>query len=102
MAQRLVDGDIDGLSSADQALCRYAIALTRTPDAMEASDVAALREAGFSDDEVTIATQVIGYFNYINRMAEGLGVEPEAWMQPDRATWLARRAARASAGEGGE
>lgn len=37
----------------------------------------ALREAGFDDAAILAATQICGYFNYVNRLAEGLGVELE-------------------------
>ncbi len=36
-----------------------------------------LREQGWSDRELHDACQVIAYFNYINRIADGLGVDPE-------------------------
>lgn len=65
------------LSPVDRALCVYAEKLTRTPWEMKESDVLALREAGLSDGAILEAVQVIAYFNYINRVAEGLGVEPE-------------------------
>jgi alkylhydroperoxidase family enzyme len=39
--------------------------------------VAALRAAGFSEAEIFEAAFVTAYFNYTNRVAEGLGVEPE-------------------------
>jgi len=45
-------------------------------------DVQALRDHGFSDEQITIAAQVIGYFNYINRIADGLGVDDEPEMAP--------------------
>ena len=41
------------------------------------ADLAPLRAAGFDDDALTIAVQVVSYFNYINRIADALGVEPE-------------------------
>jgi alkylhydroperoxidase family enzyme len=37
----------------------------------------ALRAAGLDDTEIHDAIQVIAYFNYINRVAEGVGVENE-------------------------
>jgi alkylhydroperoxidase family enzyme len=40
----------------------------------------ALRTHGFSDSDLHDAVQVIGYFNYINRVADALGVEPDAWL----------------------
>ncbi|MDA0920055.1 MAG: hypothetical protein O2945_13370 [Planctomycetota bacterium] len=59
---------------------------------MTESDIAALHNHGFDDDQISIATQVIGYFNYINRIADGLGVDPEDWMTLTRDEWLAAKA----------
>ena len=57
----------------------YASKLTRTPGAMARADVEALRAAGFSDADVLAIAEVVGYFAYVNRIADGLGVtlEPE-------------------------
>ena len=66
------------LAAPDAALCAYADKLTRSPGAMTADDVGALRAAWFDDAGVHDAAQVIGYFNYINRIADGLGIEPGA------------------------
>ncbi len=70
------------LSGADRALCAFAEKLTRTPAAMTPADVDALRAHGFDDRAIHDAVQIIGYFNYINRVADGLGVEPETFIQP--------------------
>ena len=56
------------------ALLRYAGKLTRTPGAMVEADVLAAREAGASDGEVLEVNHVCGYFNYVNRLLNGLGV----------------------------
>lgn len=71
-----------GLSPADQALCAYAEKLTRAPAALDDADIAALREHGFDDRAIHDATQIIGYFNYINRIAGALDVELEDFVQP--------------------
>lgn len=70
------------LDAADAALCAFAEKLTLHPRAMGPDDVAALRAAGLDDRAVHDATQVIAYFNYINRVADGLGVEPESFIRP--------------------
>lgn len=44
--------------------------------------VQALRDAGFSDRAIHDATQVVAYFHYINRIAEGLGVPLEDFVLP--------------------
>ena len=59
---------------AELALMRYARKLTREPGAMVEGDVAALRAAGLDDGEILEANQIIGYFNYVNRLLNGLGV----------------------------
>lgn len=47
---------------------------------MAESDVVTLRSHGLSDCAIHDATQVIGYFNYINRIADGLHVDLEPGM----------------------
>ena len=47
---------------------------------MDESDVHNLEAIGFSQDAISDAAQVIGYFNYINRIADGLGVDLEPEM----------------------
>ncbi|MDA1259844.1 MAG: hypothetical protein O3A20_04410 [Planctomycetota bacterium] len=59
------------------ALCAWAEKLTLTPGKMDRADADALRAAGWSDREIHDACQIVAYFNYINRIADGLGVDPE-------------------------
>jgi alkylhydroperoxidase family enzyme len=68
------------LDTPTKELLRYADRLTRQPGAMGPEDVERLRAAGWTDRAVHDATQVCGYFNYINRIADGLGVEMEDWL----------------------
>jgi alkylhydroperoxidase family enzyme len=56
------------------------VKLTQSPAAVEQADVDKLRQAGLSDQAISDAAQVISYFNYINRIAEGLGVDLEPGM----------------------
>jgi len=63
------------LSEADRALVDYAIKLTERPDEMGEADVGPLRDAGFSDESILNLALVTGYFNFVNRVAVGLGVE---------------------------
>ena len=48
---------------------------------MTAADLDELRRYGFDDRAIHDATQVIAYFNYINRVADALAVEPETFVQ---------------------
>ncbi len=72
-----------GLDEPTVALLEFAEKLTKTPAAVGADDVERLREAGFDDQGISSAVQVVAYFNYINRVAEGLGVDPEDWLGDD-------------------
>lgn len=69
------------LSAVDRALCDYAAKLTRRPWEMSEADVQRLRGVGLSDAAILDAVQVIAYFNYINRVADGLGVDLEDFMK---------------------
>ena len=51
--------------------------MTREPSSPTAADVQGLRELGLTDTALHDAIQVIAYFNYINRVAEGVGIGPE-------------------------
>lgn len=65
------------LSGRFGRLVEFAEKVTRSPAACTESDIAELRAADWSDEAIHDAVQVIAYFNYINRVAEGLGVAPE-------------------------
>ena len=65
--ERVFDG-------AELALMRYAEKLTVAPGRMTEDDVTNLRAAGLDDGQILEANQIIGYFNYVNRLLNGLGV----------------------------
>ena len=67
----------DAFEGKTLALLRYAQQLTLTPGEMARDDVTALTEAGVDDGEILEANQIIGYFNYVNRCLNGLGVTTE-------------------------
>jgi uncharacterized peroxidase-related enzyme len=60
-----------------QRLLAFALKLTRAPQTVEAGDARALRDVGLSDAGVHDVAAVTAYFNFVNRMALGLGVELE-------------------------
>ncbi len=69
------------LSPADREMLDYAVKLTLTPWEMVADDVDQLRELGFSDSAILDINQITGYFAYVNRLADGLGVELEPFWE---------------------
>jgi alkylhydroperoxidase family enzyme len=65
------------LSTSERALLGYADVLTLTPQSVRLDHVDALRAAGYSDRAIHDACAIIGYFAFVNRIADGLGVEVE-------------------------
>ena len=55
--------------------------LTAQPSTMGQAQVDELRAAGLDDTAIHDAAQVVGYFNYINRIADALGVELETFVR---------------------
>jgi alkylhydroperoxidase family enzyme len=51
--------------------------LTREPSAITAEDAERLRAQGLSDAGIHDAIQVVSFFNYINRVAEAVGIDDE-------------------------
>ena len=64
----------------------YAVKLTRAPADVGEADVEALRDAGFDDGGILDICQVTAYYNYVNRLADGLGVELEDFWRDEELT----------------
>ncbi len=63
----------------------YADKLTKTPWDMVEEDVKALRDVDFSDGAILDINQVTSYYAFVNRLADGLGVELEDFWEEDQA-----------------
>src|SRR5210317_2116605 len=71
----------DGLETLEPRLSnivRHAEKLTSAPSAMTESDLGELRAEGLSDKDILDLTLIVGYFNFVNRIAMGLGVDYSA------------------------
>lgn len=66
---------VDDLDDQLRAACDVAAMLTNQPDAMAEAHVETLREAGWSDRAVLDIVLITAYFNFVNRIATGLGVD---------------------------
>jgi len=75
MRRAFADGKPEQVFAGKElALLRYAGKLTARPQDMAESDVASIRAAGGTDAEILEVNQVCAYFNYANRLLNGLGV----------------------------
>lgn len=75
------------LSPREKALAKFAELVTRTPSAVRRLDLDTLRRHGLSDRDILDAVEVVSYFNYINRVADALGIDPEPEMQEAWKRW---------------
>ena len=57
----------------------YVVKLSLEPWNMEEADVQELRDAGISNAGILDIAHVTGYYAYVNRLADGLGVELETF-----------------------
>lgn len=67
-----------GLSPRELALLDYAETLTLAPASIRATHVEALRAVSCDDRAIHDACAIVAYFAFVNRMADGLGVELES------------------------
>lgn len=70
-----------GLTTREVSLLDFACKLTRQPSTVQREDLDALRQLGFTDEQLVDAVHCISYFNFINRVLDGLGVAPEPSMR---------------------
>src|SRR6478672_5646091 len=70
-----------GLRPRELAVLDFAVKLTKSPSALRRDDLDALREHGLTDEQLVDAVHCISYFNFINRVLDGLGVDPEPAMR---------------------
>jgi len=75
------DWTLAALDQKDRALLDFARKLNSSPSEMRLEDVDRLRAAGFTDETIFDIVAIVAFFNFINRIADGLGVVPESELQ---------------------
>ena len=81
-----LDPDGAPLEARERAIVDYALKLTRAPATASPADIAGLRAVGLDDLGILHVVTFTGWFNYINRVADGLGIEldGDTWEQLSR------------------
>lgn len=69
------------VTEAEMALMEFAELLTVQPSNVRESDIERLREVGWSDEDIVDIVHQTALFNYMNRVADGLGIELERYME---------------------
>lgn len=65
------------ISKEEKLMLTYVKKLTESPKQVKKNDVENLRKLGFTDRDIFDINQITAYFNYVNRIADGLGVDLE-------------------------
>jgi len=74
------DFEFADISDKRKTMLRYAMKLTKTPAAVDESDIELLRGQDFSDTDILHIAEVTAYYAYANRIADGLGIPLEDWI----------------------
>ncbi len=74
------DWSTASLDDKRRSMLTFAVTLTVSPGEMTPADATALRDVGFSDRDILDITEVVAYYAYANRIADGLGIETESWI----------------------
>lgn len=83
LAARIEDNyQTAGITEKRIAMLDYALKLTVSPGSVAEQDVVRLKELEFTDTDILHITEVVGYYAYANRIADGLGIPLEDWI-PD-------------------
>ena len=69
------------VSEAERAMLDYVVQITRDATRIGPQHHAKLRDVGFDDRAILQITLIAAWFNYINRVADGLGVDLEPEMR---------------------
>lgn len=71
------DFNLAELTALEKEMLSYAAKLTRDPASVQQSDIQRLQEGGCSAKAIHDLCAIVSYFNFVNRIADGLGVELE-------------------------
>lgn len=67
--------EVDSLTPRDRALCAAAEKLSGAPAKMTQDDWKPLRDLGFDDQAILEVAHIVGIFNYLTRLADGMGLQ---------------------------
>ncbi len=76
------------LDSQTRGILDFSAKLTRDPAGMQESDVQSLRDLGLSDEQILSTVGITCLFNFMNRLADGLGVDISAERQEAMSGWV--------------
>ena len=93
-ANMLVNHHLAGLDPADRQMLDFAVQITLKPSTLTDADIENLRRVGFDDEEILSIILVTCLANFMNRLADSLGIDIPASYQKAVENWLTGPAGR--------
>ena len=64
-----------------KAMLEFAVKVTKAASSVTPTDLDYLRDYGFSDEALFAIVEVVGFFNYVNRIADAFGIELDDFLE---------------------
>lgn len=81
IAQIVADFQTADIDEATKAILEFAVKVTKAVPTITPSDLERLRGYGLSDEALFAIVEVVGFFNYVNRIADAFGVELDDFLE---------------------
>ncbi len=85
------DYTLANISTKQMAMLNYAAKLTERPADIFNRDIEELREVGFKDRAILDINQIVAYYAFVNRIADGLGVDLEEFWNNKKINWKIKK-----------
>lgn len=69
------------LDDTTKAMLEFAVKVTEAASSVTPIDLDRLRDYGFTDEALFAIVEVVGFFNYVNRIADAFGVELDDFLE---------------------
>ena len=84
IAQIVTDFQKANIDETTKAILEFAVKVTKAASAVTPADLERLRSYGLTDEALFAIVEVVGFFSYINRIADAFGVELDDFLEMRR------------------
>lgn len=69
------------IDKTDKAILQFAVKVTEAAHTITPNDLDQLRDVGLTDEALFAIVEVVGFFSYVNRIADAFGVELDDFLE---------------------
>ena len=81
IAQIVADFQTADIDEATKAILEFAVKVTNAAPTVTPADLEHLRGYGLTDEALFAIVEVVGFFNYVNRIADAFGIELDEFLE---------------------